>query len=85
MRFHKSKPAEMAERDPFIKAFLECAKEHQGVYRCEMAKLAYTLKINPFQIPKILYNMQSKEEQEITYDVDQEAFVLKMIHIPSSG
>ena len=61
LRFHKSKPAEMAEREPFIKAFLECAKEHQGVYRCELARLAYVLNINPFQIPKILYNMQSQE------------------------
>lgn len=85
LRFHKSKPEEMAERDPFIKAYLECAKEHGGVYRCDLASLAYTLNISPFQIPKILYNMQSQIDQEITYEVDQEAFVLKMIHIPSSG
>lgn len=85
LRFHKSKPEELAEKDPFIKGYLECAKEHQGVYRCDLASLAYNLNISPFQIPKILFNMQSQVDQEITYETDQEAFVLKIIHIPSQG
>ena len=34
MRFHKSKPQELAETDKFIKAYISLAKEHQGVYRC---------------------------------------------------
>lgn len=34
IRFHKSKPHELAERDPFIATYLSLAKEHQGVFRC---------------------------------------------------
>lgn len=39
--------------------------------------------VSPFQIPKILYSLQNTEE--ITYEVDQECFVLKMLHIPAGG
>jgi hypothetical protein len=43
------------------------------------------LNITPFDIPKILFSMQSREDQEITYEVDQECFVLRILHIPSGG
>jgi len=48
MRFHKSKPAEMAKKFDFIKTYLELSKEYQGVYRCSLGQLAYTLKMDPF-------------------------------------
>lgn len=35
-----------------------------------MQKLGFALKINPFSIPKILYNLQNKDEGDITYEVD---------------
>ncbi len=50
--------------------YLSLAKEHQGVYRCEVAKLAFELNISPFTIPKILYNLQEQGKQEISYEVD---------------
>ena len=34
VRFHKSKPHELAETNEFIKTFMSLAKEHQGVHRC---------------------------------------------------
>lgn len=34
LRFHKTKYQELAEKNPFIKTYMELAKEHQGVYRC---------------------------------------------------
>jgi len=85
MRFHKSKPHELAEHDHFIKTYLSLAKEHQGVYRCSTQKLAFALNINPFDIPKILFSLQSRDDQQITYEVDQECFVLRILHIPSGG
>ena len=68
-----------------METYLSLAKEHQGVYRCEVAKLAFELNISPFTIPKILYNLQEQGKQEISYEVDQEAFVLRMEHLPQGG
>jgi hypothetical protein len=34
IRFHKSKPQNLADSSDFIAAFLTLAKEHQGVHRC---------------------------------------------------
>jgi hypothetical protein len=36
VRFHKSKPHELAETNDFIRTFMMHAKEHQGVHRCSM-------------------------------------------------
>lgn len=55
LRFHKSKPWEMAEENDFIRTYISLAKEHQGVFRVSTSLLAYTLKISPFQLPKMLY------------------------------
>lgn len=83
VRFHKSKHSET--QDPFLQTFLSLAKEHQGVFRCSTQKLAFALNMNPFQIPKVLYSKQSQEDGEITYEVDNESFVLRILHIPSGG
>lgn len=85
IRFHRSKPQDVAAMNPFINVYLDLAKEHQGVYRCSMQRLAFALKINPFSIPKILYNLQNSDEGDITYEVDQESFVLRILHIPAGG
>eukprot|EP00347_Sterkiella_histriomuscorum_P010247 403377026 len=85
MRFHSKRPEQMALENPFIKKFLEIAKEHQGVYNVSLQRLAYELNMNPFHIPKILYSMQSTQGNDISYDTDNESFVLKICHIPSGG
>ena len=85
LRFHKSKSQDLSEKSDFIRTYMSIAKEHQGVFRCSIAKLAFELNLSPFQIPKILYSMQSEENGEITYEVDQESFVLRLLHIPSGG
>lgn len=85
VRFHKSSPEEMADKDPFIEGYLKVAKEHQGVFRVQTVRLAHELGISPFNIPKILYTLQGSDSQEITYEMDQECFVLNMMHIPSGG
>lgn len=43
------------------------------------------MNISPFNIPKILYGLQSQDNGEITYDVDHESFVLRLINIPSNA
>ncbi len=75
LRFHGGAPADVAAQhaengDSFLDTYLSLAKEHQGVYRCEVAKLAFELNISPFTIPKILYNLQEQGKQEISYEVD---------------
>lgn len=57
VRFHRIKPEEMAEKNDFIKKFLEVAKEHQGVFSASTQRLAYEMDISPFQIPKILFQL----------------------------
>lgn len=47
----------MAENNDFIRAVIDNSKEFQGVYRCSLPVLAYKLRMNPFNIPKILYNL----------------------------
>lgn len=78
VRFHRSKPQELAEKEPFIKSYLKHAKEHQGVYRCSIGQIALELDISPFHIPKILYGLQSRSDEEITYETDNESFVLRI-------
>jgi hypothetical protein len=36
LRFHMIKPEEMAEKNEFIRKFLEIAKEHQGVFNVSL-------------------------------------------------
>jgi hypothetical protein len=85
IRFHKSKPHELGETNAFIGTFLTLAKEHQGVHRCSTQKLAFALNLSPFQIPKILFGLQSQDDGQITYDVDHESFVLRILHIPNGA
>ena len=40
------------------------------MYRCSTRKLAFALDVSPFSIPRLLYNMQNAEVQEITYEMD---------------
>jgi len=82
IRFHKSTPEDLAEKSNFIAAFLEIAKCCGGVYSCSVPHLAYNLKMDPFQIPKILYSLQNSEDQEISYDLEEDSFVLKLKNIP---
>jgi hypothetical protein len=40
--------------------------------------------MNPFHVPKILFALQN-ESGDISYDTDNESFVLRIKHIPSGG
>ena len=57
VRFHKRAPEDLAETNPLIREILKIGTNHQGVYRCSLAMLAYNLKMNPFTIPKMLYSL----------------------------
>nr|AEV53961.1 RecQ-like protein [Stylonychia lemnae] len=85
LRFHNKRPEQMAKDNSFIRKFMEIAKEHQGVYNVSTQRLAYELNMNPFQIPKILFSLQNTEHGDISYDTDQDSFVLRLQHIPSGG
>ena len=43
------------------------------------------MNMNPFLIPKILYNLQNQEDSGISYDTDFESFVLKILYIPGGS
>ena len=40
------------------------------------------MNISPFEIPKMLYTLQNQEKGEISYELDNESFVLRMESIP---
>lgn len=78
VRFHALRPEEMAEKNDFIRKYLSIAKEYSGVYSVSTQKLAYELNMNPFQIPKILFALQNSDGGEISYETDNESFVLRL-------
>lgn len=85
MRFHQTPLAELAEKDKFFKAFAEIASNRQGIYRCNLLELAELLGVKPYNIPKILYSMQHSGSENMTYDLDNECFILEFIRIPSQA
>lgn len=83
MRFHNLPLSELAKNDRFFKAFEELAgKPHQGVYRASLTKLAATLRVKPYNIPRILYSIQHNGDDNMTYDTDKESFILQILSVP---
>jgi len=48
-----------------------------------MIELAQQLGVKPYNVPKILYSMQHSGKENMTYDLDKEAFVLEFSKIPA--
>lgn len=85
IRFHASSPDHLAEKNEFIAKYLEHAKSHGGVWGASISNLAYELGMNPFHIPRVLFNLQNNGEGDISYETDDDAFVLRLLHVPNGG
>lgn len=77
MRFHQTPLTELAQTDKFYAAFEELAQNRQGIYRCKLLDLAEKLEVKPYNIPKILYGKQHNGSENMTYDLDNECFILE--------
>jgi len=82
VRFHKSAPEELAKSSELIAALLPISKVCQGVYNCSLPDLAYKIGVSPFGIPKMLYQLQNSDDQEISYELENESFVVRVASIP---
>ena len=85
IRFHASSPDHLAGKNEFIAKFLEHAKSHGGVWGASISNLAYEMGMNPFHIPRVLFNLQNNGEGDISYETDDDAFVLRLLHVPNGG
>jgi hypothetical protein len=77
MRFHSKPLEELAETDDFYKTFYSIASNRQGIFRCNLIELANKLGIKPYDVPKVMYSMQHSGKENMTYDLDKEAFILE--------
>ena len=48
-------------------------------------KLAVAFGCKPYNIPRILYSIQSNLDTGMSYDVDKESFILKINSVPSQN
>lgn len=85
MRFHSKSLEELARDSEFYSAFLEHSTSRQGIYRCDVVKLAQALGVKPMSIPRTLYQIQHNSKDDIAYDLDHEAFILELFRIPSQA
>ena len=83
MRFHSIPLEELAKKNKIYCAFLKVATNRQGIFRCNLLDLAEELVVKPYNIPKILYGMQHSGDDNMTYDLDNESFILEFFKIPS--
>jgi hypothetical protein len=80
IRFHFKSPEELGEEHAVIREANKISRICQGVHRVNVLRLARNLKVSPFQIPAMLYELQRKSE--ISYDTDQDSFSLVVKRIP---
>ena len=86
VRFHKETLEELAETDSFYKAFNQAQPvPHQGVYRVSTVRMAQTLGVKPYNVPRIFFAMQHNGKDQMTYSTDNESFILELKSIPSAG
>ena len=74
LRFYVHSVKEVAEENIFVKTALETCSIRDGVYKCSIPQVCNKMKIPPFEIPRILNELQTKEK--LTYELDTEAFCL---------
>lgn len=79
MRFHKKPIEVLAEESKIFKAILSLSpKSTQGVFRFQTVKLAEATGLKPYNIPRILYQIQMQGEAGISYETDHESFILQV-------
>lgn len=79
MRFHKKPIEVLAEESKIFKAIFSLSpKSTQGVFRFQTVKLAEATGLKPYNIPRILYQIQMQGEAGISYETDHESFILQV-------
>ncbi|CAI2373563.1 unnamed protein product [Moneuplotes crassus] len=88
LRFYKGTPEDLAnglhmensnKKDVnqfslFMEKFNEICNSRDGVYKCSVPILAMKLKVPPFEVPRIVYEMQNKEL--FTFDFEMDSFCI---------
>ena len=90
MRFYKKQLDELAEREsekPRQSQVYTCLQKlatcKDGVFRCNLLELAKELGVKPYTVPRMLYQLQHCTNDDISYDLDRESFIVEFFRIPS--
>ena len=81
LRFYTTTAEELAEENLFMKNFLEVCSVRDGVYKASIPVLCSKMDIPPFEIPRILNELQTKEK--LTYELEKESFCLHAYKLKS--
>jgi len=82
LRFYKSSPKDLAEREPYIQKIIDEANNYQGAYRFDTLDICNKLDISFTTLWNFLYNLQSAGE--IGYEAKDEGMFLEINKIPES-
>jgi hypothetical protein len=74
LRFYTSTADEVAEESILVKTVLEICACRGGVYRFSIPVLCSKLGIAPFDVPKLLNDLQTREK--LTYELEKESFCI---------
>jgi len=87
VRFHKETLEQLVESDDsFYKAFAAAEPvPHQGVYRVSTVRMAQTLGIKPYNVPRVFFAVQHNGKDQISYSTDNESFILEVKSIPAAN
>lgn len=86
IRFHKESLEGLALKSRLFESIYALApKSFQGVYRVATIKLAEKMGCKPYNIPRILYQVQEKGEAGIAYETDNESFILQVTSLPKQA
>ena len=72
LRFYKESAEKVAEESLFVKHALEDWRIKDGVYKWSIPRIWYKMKIPPFEIPRILNDLQYREK--LTFDLEKDSF-----------
>ena len=82
LRFFKTSPEVLIEREPNLKLILENANPRQGIYRVHVLEACEKLSFSNFDLLNYLYCLQTKGE--LGYEVKDEGIFLIIEEMPSS-
>ncbi|MCQ2818729.1 MAG: DEAD/DEAH box helicase [archaeon] len=82
LRFYKTTPEELSEKDPVIEAILKVCRTKQGCYTFNTLKVCDILNMNYLELLGYLYNLQN--QKELSYETKEEGLFLTVNNFPRS-
>ena len=82
IRFYKSSPSDLSEKDNIIKIILNHSNEKQGSFTFNTNDICNQLNFQFNDFMNYLYNLQG--QGEISYEIKDEGFFIQVNNIPSS-